>query len=129
MRLRTYIALALSCGLIAPAMAANPACERKAAQIEQQIQHAKAAGNTHRVSGLEKALSQARTNCTDAGLIAEQRADIAEQQEDIDEILEDIQEKQAEGRSDKVEKLERKLGHEKKELEVLQHELRQLEMK
>lgn len=110
-----------------PAMADNPACQRKSAEIERQIEHAKEAGNRNQVQGLEKALSQVKANCTDAALIADKKKDIADQQEDIDEILADIKEKQSEGRYDKVKKLERKLQREREELEALRGELRDIE--
>lgn len=86
----------LAFGLIAPALAANPACERKEVEIKRQIQYAKDANNTHRVRGLEKALSQVQTHCSDADLIKDKKKDVAEQKEDIDEVLAKIQEKQSE---------------------------------
>ncbi|KAA0889949.1 DUF1090 domain-containing protein [Pusillimonas sp. ANT_WB101] len=114
-------------GLVGPALAASPACERKEVEIKNQIQHAKENNNMHRVRGLEKALSQVQAHCTDAALIKDKKEDIAEQQEDIDELLEEIQQKQSEGQYDKVQKLERKLGREREELQSLQHELKELE--
>lgn len=119
--------LVLMCSFATPALAENPACQRKSAEIEQQIERAKEAGNRNQVQGLEKALSQVKENCTDAALIADKKKDIADQQEDIDEILADIKEKQSEGRYDKVKKLERKLQREREELESLQGELRDIE--
>lgn len=111
----------------APALANNPACQRKSAEIQQQIEQAKQAGNHNRIRGLEKALSRVKENCTNATLIADKKKDIADQQEDIDEILQDIQKNQSEGRLDKVRKLERKLQRERDELEVLKGELRDIE--
>lgn len=120
-------ALILMHGFAASAMAANPACERKEAEIERQIEHAKAAGNHHRLRGLENALSSVRAHCTDAKLIEDKKRDIAEQQEEIDEVLEEIREKESEGRYDKVQKLERKLERERAELKALQQELQEIE--
>lgn len=114
-------------GLVAPALAASPACERKEAEIKTQIQHATQNDNTHRVRGLEKALSQVQTHCSDAGLIKDKKEDIADQQEDIDKMLAKIQEKKSEGRYDKVEKLEDKLAREREDLKTLQQELKELE--
>ncbi|MDS1141058.1 DUF1090 domain-containing protein [Pusillimonas sp. SM2304] len=112
---------------VAPAMAANPACERKAVEIAQQIKFAQEANNSQRQRGLEKALSMVQQHCTDAGLIKDQKQDIAEQQEEVDDILEEIQQKESEGRYDKVKKLQRKLEREQKELEVLKQELTEIE--
>ena len=112
---------------IAPAMAADPACVRKAAEIAQQIKFAQDAGNHQRVRGLEKALSSVRANCTGAGLVQDKQREIAEQQEEVDEVLAEIREKETEGRYDKVKKLERKLARERAELQALQQELAELQ--
>ncbi|NYT61261.1 DUF1090 domain-containing protein [Alcaligenaceae bacterium] len=111
----------------APALADNPACQRKSAEIERQMEDAREAGNSNRIRGLEKALSQVKENCTDTALIADKKKDIVDQQKGIDEILEEIQKKQSEGRIDKTRKLERKLQRERDELEVLKGELRDIE--
>lgn len=125
---KTKVALSiLMLGLVAPALAASPACERKEAEIKNQIQHATQNNNSHRVRGLEKALSQVQTHCTDAGLIKDKKEDIADQQEDIDELLAKIEDKKSEGRYDKVEKLENKLAREREDLQTLQQELKELE--
>ncbi|CAK7011976.1 DUF1090 domain-containing protein [Kerstersia gyiorum] len=116
----------LACAAL-PAQAANPGCERKAAEIEQQLDYAKTYGNVYRQRGLERALTEVRTHCTDAGLVSEKRSDIAEQNEKVNEIQAEIEEKQTEGRLDKVRKLERKLEREREELRLLQNELRELE--
>lgn len=123
MTIEHAVAFAIALGFSAPALASDPACARKIAGIELQMQHAKDAGNRHRVKGLERALSAARQHCTDVGLIAEKEEEIAEKREDIDDILEDIREKEEEGRIDKVKRLERKLAHEQEELEILTQEL------
>lgn len=119
---RLAVLILMGC-FVTPAIADNLACQRKASEIEQQIEHAREAGNRNRILGLEKALSQVKTHCTDAALIADKKKDIADQQEDIDET----QEKQAEGRYEKVKKLERKLQREREELDTLRRELRDIE--
>ena len=117
------IAVSLALGLSSSALASEPACARKVAEIEVQIKHAKEAGNRDRVMGLERAMSSVQDHCTDAGLISEKEKEITKKQSDIDDILEEAREKESEGRLDKVEKLERKLAHERKELEVLRQDL------
>lgn len=121
--IRRTIAVSLALGLSGPALASEPACTRKISEIEVQIKHAKEAGNRERVMGLERVMSAVQDHCTDAGLISEKEKEIAEKQDDIDDVLEDIREKENEGRLDKVKKLERKLVHEREELEVLRQEL------
>jgi len=90
------------CGMTAPALADNPACERKAADIEQQIGHAQEAGNSERLKGLNKALSAVRGHFTDAGLIQDKKQYIVEQEVDIANIIENPDEKKAEGTLTKV---------------------------
>ncbi|CAM4178588.1 DUF1090 domain-containing protein [Kerstersia similis] len=125
-RLLQVILVSAACAAL-PAQAANPLCERKAAEIEQQLDHARAYGNMYRQRGLERALSEVKLRCRDADLIQEKRAEIAEQAEKVDALLDEIEEKQMEGRLDKVRQLERKLGREREELGILQEELRALE--
>lgn len=107
--------------------AANPACQQKAASIQQQIAQAKEHGNTHRQRGLERALANVEAHCTDAGLIRDMKADIAEQREEVNEVQTALQQKHALGRTDKINKLERKLARERAELQTLEDELRDLE--
>lgn len=126
--LRFQATLLMLLGSIAiSAQAANPACQRKAANIQHQIEQARQHGNTHRRAGLERALANVEAHCTDASLIRDKKADIAEQREEVDEILEALQQKRAEGRADKVKKLERKLARERAELQALEDELQGLE--
>jgi DNA repair exonuclease SbcCD ATPase subunit len=126
MTIKHVAAFGLALCMSGPALASNPACTRKISEIESQISHAKEAGNLRRVSGLERALSATRDKCTDAGLISDKEEDIADKQEDIAEIREEIREKEAEGRLDKVQKLERKLAHERGELGILMQELAEI---
>ena len=126
MTIKHAAAFAIALGCSAPALASNPACARKVADIESQIHHAKAAGNQHRVKGLQRALSAAQQHCTDAGLIADIEEEIADKREDLNDILEDIHEKEEEGRIDKAERLERKLAHEQEELKILMKELEEI---
>ncbi|HCN72761.1 MAG TPA: DUF1090 domain-containing protein [Pusillimonas sp.] len=127
MQIKSLAGLVLMCGFSANVLAANPACERKAAQITQQIHEANANDNRARAQGLETALMNVLAKCTDAELIAEKKEDIADQQEDIDELLAEIKEKQSENKPDKVAKLEGKLKTEREELDVLRRELAEIE--
>lgn len=127
MTFRHAVFIAFSLGLSSPALALGPACAQKLAGIEQQIQHATEAGNSRREAGLERALSAVRNHCTDTDLLADKKDEIKDKLEDIAELREEIQEKEAEGRLDKVAKLERKLRHEQEELDILQRELAEIE--
>lgn len=124
--LRSVVSLSLGLFCL-PVLANNPACQYKASEIETQIQHARAHGNTHRVRGLERALANVKAHCSDTDLLREKREQIRDQQEDIQEIVLELQEKRAQGRQDKVQKLERKLAREREELTQLQDELQELQ--
>lgn len=67
MKLRHSLLLLLPlCTLPAFASAAEGGCAAKAQDIQQQIDYATQHGNTHRVDGLKKALSEVQTHCTEA---------------------------------------------------------------
>ncbi len=110
-----------------PAWADNPACQYRAAEIQNQINYARQHGNVHRERGLERALANVQMHCRDADLLRDVQEDIREQEEDIQERLDEIAEKRAEGRQDKVEKLEKKLERDRAKLEQLQDELKELQ--
>ncbi|MGB3423554.1 MAG: DUF1090 domain-containing protein [Castellaniella sp.] len=124
--MRSLTFLALACTLAGPAQAADPACDRKAAEIERQIGYAQEAGNRARLDGLRKALAANRENCTDSRLIQGLEQDIAEQQEEIDALRAEVREKESEGRYDKVKKLERKLADAQQDLKDLQQSLAEM---
>lgn len=110
-----------------PAWAENPACQYRAAEIQNQINYARQHDNVHRERGLERALANVQMHCRDADLLRDVQEDIREQEEDIQERLDEIAEKRAEGRQDKVEKLEKKLERDRAKLEQLQDELKELQ--
>ncbi|MGG4774124.1 DUF1090 domain-containing protein [Alcaligenaceae bacterium 429] len=109
------------------ASAQNYGCDRKMQSLETQLNYAKQHGNVHRQRGLERAIANVQTHCTDAYLLRDLQEDIDDQQEDIDDILEEIQEKQTEGRVDKVERLQRKLERKRQKLADLQAEMEDLQ--
>ena len=110
-----------------PAWADNPACQYKAAEIQNQIEYARQHGNEHRVRGLERALANVQAHCKDANLLRDKQEEIREQEEDIQERINEIAEKRSEGRQDKVQKLEKKLERDQAELAQLQDELKELQ--
>ena len=110
-----------------PAWADNPACQYKAAEIQNQIDYARQHGNEHRVRGLERALANVQAHCKDANLLRDKQEEIREQEEDIQERINEIAEKRSEGRQDKVQKLEKKLERDQAELAQRQDELKELQ--
>lgn len=104
-----------SSALAAPQAATG--CEAKRQDIEQQIDYARTHGNSHRVAGLEKALSEVNANCTDEGLRAERESDVRKKEQKVKERRQELAEAQADGRADKISKKQQKLEEAQAELD------------
>ncbi|MDX6018819.1 DUF1090 domain-containing protein [Scandinavium sp. V105_16] len=98
-------------------------CAAKKADIEQQIDYAKAHNNSYRVAGLEKALAEVTANCTDASLRADREADVRKKEQKVAEREQELNEAKASGRADKIEKKQEKLNDAKDELAQAKDEL------
>lgn len=98
-------------------------CEAKRQNIEQQIDYARTQGNSHRVAGLEKALSEAKANCTDEGLRAERKSDVLKKEQKVEERRQELAEAQADGRADKISKKQQKLEEAQAELDEAKSQL------
>lgn len=109
--------IALACmSSVAFADSLQGGCDTKAAKIQQEINYAKAQGNTHRVAGLETALAEVKQHCTDEGLAKELNQGIAEKQQKVTEREADLKEAQAKGDPKKIAKQQKKLAEAKQEL-------------
>jgi hypothetical protein len=95
----------------------NTGCEAKKEDIRKQIDYARTHGNTHRISGLEKALSEVNENCTDASLMKERQAKVAEKRMKVTERQTDLQEARETGNQEKINKKLKKLNEAEMELE------------
>lgn len=93
-------------------------CEAKRNDIQKEIEYAREYGRSQRLAGLEKALHELDSHCTDAGLRAEREYKVREKIEKVEERRKDLTEAQAEGRTDKIEKRQRKLEEAQEELNV-----------
>lgn len=96
-------------------------CQKKMTHIQRQIDIAKQHNNAKRAAGLERALENVRTWCTDDGELAEAEIAVMEKQEKV-------QERQAE--LDKAlarDKQESKIVKRKHKLQEAQSELREAE--
>lgn len=85
-------------------------CDAKAQHLQRQLEHARAHGNTNRAAGLEKALYDVNTHCTDAGLKAERETRVREKQQKVDERRRELDEAKADGRAEKINKKQQKLN-------------------
>jgi len=93
-------------------------CDAKRQELEQEIAYAKAHGNASRVKGLETALAQVKSNCTDASLQAKDQRKVDAARKKVAEREEDLQKAKSEGKSPrKVADRQRKLDEAHAELE------------
>lgn len=118
--------LALACSFISVTAYSSSelkGCAAKEAQIQQQIDYATQHGNHHRLSGLEKALSELRQNCTDEKLTLERKRKIAEKERKVNERTVELARAKETGNTDKIYKKEKKLQEAKDELLDAQNEL------
>lgn len=123
MKLRHSLLLALPLfTLSALSQAASPTCAGKAQEIQTQIDYATQHGNSHRVAGLKKALSEVQTHCTEAGLKADRQQKIADQQSKVAEREQELKEAQQIGKADKIANKQKKLAEAQAELKAAQAE-------
>lgn len=98
-------------------------CDAKRQNIEEQIDYARTHDNNHRIAGLEKALSELNTNCTNEGLHAEREADIRKKELKVEERRQELAEARADGRPDKIIKKQQKLEDAQYELNEARNRL------
>ena len=123
MKLLSPLALFTVCGLLAaPLMAAEPAteltgCAAKKHEISQQLEQARARGNSNQVSGLEKALSEVTANCTDSGLKKERETKVLEAKHEVSKRQADLDKAMKRGDPERIDKRKNKLAESRKELQ------------
>lgn len=123
MKLRHSLLLALPLlTLSALSNAAVETCAGKAQEIQTQIDYATQHGNSHRVAGLKKALSEVQTHCTEAGLQADRQQKIADKQSKVAEREQELKEAQQTGKADKIANKQKKLAEAQAELKAAQAE-------
>lgn len=103
--------------------AALTGCAAKRHSISSQIEVAEAHGNSSQQAGLEKALKEVESNCTDAGLRAEREAKLVKAKEEVSEREVDLREALAGGDKDDISKRQSKLHEARAELQQAQDEL------
>ncbi|EMT6576921.1 DUF1090 domain-containing protein [Providencia rettgeri] len=126
MNKKTLFILLLSISSASLAATNNPACERKAKNIEDQIQYAQKHGNDHRVKGLEIALSELNMHCTDKNLLSEAQDKLEKKQKKVNERIEELNEAKQTGNSDKISKKEQKLQYAQNELKEAKADLQSI---
>lgn len=102
------------------AQAAEPLCQQKEQAIQHQIDMARQHDNQRRVTGLQRALTEARAGCTDARLKSEHQQKIETYKHEVAERERDLREAREKGDSDKIAKREKKLAEAHEELKSVE---------
>ncbi|MBD8475397.1 DUF1090 domain-containing protein [Pseudomonas sp. CFBP 8770] len=131
-KLSSLCALLVTGMLAAPAMAAAPApavaavatgCAAKQQNVQAQIAVAKANGNQNQVDGLNTALREIQTNCTDNSLRKEREGKVLDAKREVSKRQSDLDKAMKKGDSEKINKRKDKLAESRKELQEAMDEL------
>lgn len=107
--------------LASVAQASDSLCQQKADAIKHEIELAKKHNNQRRVNGLERALTEAQSNCSDKKLRSAHQEKIAAQRAKVKEREHELAEERAKGDDrSKIEKREHKLTEARSELKKLE---------
>ncbi len=98
-------------------------CAAKRDDIQQQIEHANAAGNSAQQAGLEKALSEVKSNCTDEQLEKSREQKVLDAQHEVKRRESDLQKAMSKGDPEKIDKRKDKLAEARKELDEAKKQL------
>lgn len=127
-RSSSILAALLVLGCANPLLASEPAkpltgCAAKQAAIESKLQEAKAHGNANQVAGLQTALDNVKTYCTDASLTQERKQRVLDAEKEVSQREKDLRKAMNKGDAEKIEKRKNKLAEARTELEQAKREL------
>lgn len=124
-RSSSLLATVLALGCATPLLAAEPltGCAAKRAALESKLQDAKAHGNAHQAAGLQTALDNVKTYCTDAGLTQERKQRVLDAEKEVSQREKDLRKAMDKGDAEKIEKRKNKLAEAHAELEQAKREL------
>lgn len=108
-------ALAFSAGASAQ-QADTQECEQKRAGVTAEVEEAKAAGQTDRVRGLERALAEIKVSCTEPGQKAKRERRVSQKEKDVTKRQHELDEAKRDGDADKIAKRQAKLKEAQDEL-------------
>ncbi|MGJ7507402.1 DUF1090 domain-containing protein [Variovorax sp. GT1P44] len=94
-------------------------CRAKHEAISRDIDEAKAQGQTQRLRGLQRALKEVDTNCSDAKLQAEHQKRVDRQEKKVALRERELKEAQQQGNPEKIARRQGKLAQEQAELQRL----------
>lgn len=128
-KLVSVLAVVATVGLFSTAQAAET-CAAKSTALEKEIRIAQQYGNTAKVNGLKKALSEVKAHCTNASVLADAQKNVtklekklAEKRSDIAEVQSDLRKAQAKGDVKKVAKYQSKLAEKQGDIQEIQQDL------
>lgn len=98
-------------------------CAGKKQAITTQIDYAKKANNIYQVQGLEKALADVNTYCSNDSLSDKYKEKVADKLENLQEKQKDLQEAQLKGNPQKIAKQQLKVQNAEYELKEAQNNL------
>ncbi|MFS2221216.1 DUF1090 domain-containing protein [Pantoea sp. B65] len=119
MKLR-YILCSALFSLSGFAQAAETLCQQKEQAIQHEIDMARKHDNQRRITGLERALTEARAGCSDTKLKAAHQEKIKQHKKEVAERERDLSEARAKGDREKIAIREKKLTEAREELKTLQ---------
>ncbi|ATB65009.1 DUF1090 domain-containing protein [Pseudomonas mosselii] len=121
--LSTLLGFAASPLLAAPEQPRPTGCAAKRQALSEQIEQARAHGNSDQQAGLEKALSEVTEHCTDAGLRKEREQKVLDARHEVNQRTKDLDKAMKKGDPEKINKRKEKLAEAKKELQDAVDEL------
>lgn len=101
-------------------------CAAKQQHISQQIEQAKATGNSAKQAGLQTALKAVQEHCTDSSRLREQEDKALKAKQEVSQREADLKKALGTGDAQKVDKRKEKLATSRKELEDAQTQLEHL---
>lgn len=100
-------------------------CTAKRAEIQRQIDYARAHNNMHRVAGLQAALTENEIHCTEAGLLRDRQNKVAEKVRKVAERNQEVRDAKETGNAKKIKQKEKKAAQAREELAEAEAELRE----
>ncbi|WED75610.1 DUF1090 domain-containing protein [Aeromonas allosaccharophila] len=101
-------------------------CKARLQAVNDQLVFAKAHNNAGQIAGLEQAARNIKANCTDEGLLKEQKERVHKLRGEVDERLLELQEARVSGKPEKIAKQQAKLEESQTKMLEAQRELDQL---
>ncbi|WP_421172060.1 DUF1090 domain-containing protein [Aeromonas sp. 601115] len=101
-------------------------CKARLQAVNDQLVFAKAHNNAGQIAGLEQAARNIKANCTDEGLLKEQKERVNKLRGKVDERLLELQEARVSGKPDKIADKQSKLEQAQTDLLTAQRELDEL---